>query len=227
MFISTIILVYNREFFTAIFIDRSLEAETFDLTYVYLFFVSLNFVFMGILQNLYGAVSGMAKTKYVMFFGIMRLWILRIPMILIGKNFFGMDEQVVWHAMYLSNIIVNAVGLVILYRLLFVQNTPKDPKVKNIINNVVDSVRGRNVTSVYIHGDCLFDEVCVEPTVNLVFDTDKDQELINDIARRVDAVEVDQTDVNVFVKTNTGYHLMLNFDHEYQENSDSVSIYKK
>jgi len=78
----------------------------------FLYMIILALPLMGIFQSLIGLYQGTGHTKFSSVMMIGRLWVLRIPMILLMKNFTGFAERSVWYAIILSNIVICAVGLV-------------------------------------------------------------------------------------------------------------------
>lgn len=67
---------------------------------------------MGIFQTLIGIFQGTGHTKFSSMLMIGRLWVLRIPMILLFKNFTSFEEKSVWYSIILSNIVVCIVGII-------------------------------------------------------------------------------------------------------------------
>lgn len=89
------------------------ENETIKLAVTYMLFVGLNIPLMGIFQNFNGVFVGAGKSNYTFIMSMTRLWGIRIPMILIFKNFTNLGSSGIWYAMVLSNIIVCILGLCI------------------------------------------------------------------------------------------------------------------
>jgi len=76
-----------------------------------LFLVALAFPFMGIIQVIIGAYQGAGHTFYSMFFGLFRLWALRVPLVFALGFGFGMGARGVWFAMLVSNLATAGVSL--------------------------------------------------------------------------------------------------------------------
>ena len=66
--------------------------------------VALAFPFMGIIQVIVGAYQGAGHTFYSMFFGLFRLWALRVPLVYVLGFAVGMGASGVWWAMLASNL---------------------------------------------------------------------------------------------------------------------------
>ena len=78
----------------------------------FLYIITLALPLMGIFQSLIGLYQGTGHTKFSSFMMIGRLWLLRIPMILLMKNFTNFEEKSVWYAIILSNIVICTVGII-------------------------------------------------------------------------------------------------------------------
>ncbi|WP_425448649.1 MATE family efflux transporter [Dethiothermospora halolimnae] len=65
---------------------------------------------MGFFQIFVGTFQGSGHTKMAMVMMAGRLWLLRIPLILIFKNFTDLGTRSVWYAMILSNFIICLIG---------------------------------------------------------------------------------------------------------------------
>lgn len=84
-----------------------IEQGTFFL-YIIIFALPL----MGIFQSLIGLFQGTGHTKFSSALMIGRLWVLRLPMILIMKDFTSLEEKSVWYAIILSNIVICTIGFI-------------------------------------------------------------------------------------------------------------------
>jgi len=73
--------------------------------------VALAFPFMGIIQVIMGAYQGSGHTRYSMFFGLFRLWALRVPLVFLLAFAVGMGASGVWWAMFGSNLATAGVAL--------------------------------------------------------------------------------------------------------------------
>jgi len=96
-----------REIIVKIFLN---EKETINLAVTYMFFVVINIPLMGIFQNFNGVFVGSGKSIYSFIMSMTRLWGIRIPMILIFKNYTNFGSSGIWYAMVLSNLIVCVLG---------------------------------------------------------------------------------------------------------------------
>jgi len=76
-----------------------------------LFLVAFAFPFMGIIQVIIGVYQGSGHTVYSMFFGLFRLWALRVPLVYLLAFTFSLGASGVWWAMFVSNAATAGVGL--------------------------------------------------------------------------------------------------------------------
>jgi putative MATE family efflux protein len=76
-----------------------------------LFLLALTFPFMGIIQVIMGTYQGAGHTFYSMFFGLFRLWALRVPLVFVLGFAFHMGASGVWWAMLASNLATAGVSL--------------------------------------------------------------------------------------------------------------------
>ncbi|WP_353095409.1 MATE family efflux transporter [Tissierella praeacuta] len=86
------------------------DLSVIDLALVYLFYTSLSMPLMGIFSVLQGLFQGSGNTKYSMAMEIGRLWFVRLPMILLFKNFTNWGPTGIWFSMSFSNLIVCLYG---------------------------------------------------------------------------------------------------------------------
>lgn len=110
MLIGGLILINFSEGVVEIF---SNEPEVISQGTDYLKLIAASLSLMGIFHVLIGTFQGSGHTIYAMIISLGRLWLLRIPMILLFKNYTNWGSCGVWYAMILSNFIICCVGLVI------------------------------------------------------------------------------------------------------------------
>ncbi|MCT4663058.1 MAG: MATE family efflux transporter [Tissierellales bacterium] len=81
-----------------------------DLSTNYLHWISAGLPLMGFFQILIGVFQGSGHTKSAMIITMGRLWLVRIPLIILFKTFTAWESNGVWYAMVLSNAIICIVG---------------------------------------------------------------------------------------------------------------------
>lgn len=110
MIICLLFLLPMRGYIVDIFLDKE---QSISLAKEYMIFVGLSIPFMGILQNLLGVFQGSGKTIFVLVLTLSRLWLLRIPMIVLFGEYTNFGSSGIWYAMVISNIIINVIGYII------------------------------------------------------------------------------------------------------------------
>ncbi len=79
----------------------------------YLRYISYSMPLMGIFSVLQGVFQGSGHTKYSMAMAIGRLWFIRIPLILIFKNFTNWGPNGIWFSMSFSNLLICVYGMLV------------------------------------------------------------------------------------------------------------------
>ncbi|MFA5525004.1 MAG: MATE family efflux transporter [Tissierellales bacterium] len=82
----------------------------------YLRYVSLSMPLMGMFSVFQGIFQGSGHTKYSMAMEVGRLWLVRLPMIMLFKHFTNIGPEGIWFSMSFSNLIVCLYGLAIYKR---------------------------------------------------------------------------------------------------------------
>lgn len=89
------------------------DPEVHRLGTAYLQLISLSLPLVGIFQVFIGTFQGSGHTISAMLLMAGRLWGLRIPLILLFKNFTNWGSTAIWYAMVLSNLIICLAGYVV------------------------------------------------------------------------------------------------------------------
>lgn len=118
------LLIFDSEIIN-FFIQSEDDPSVIQLGLTYLGYISLSMPLMGMFSVFTGLFQGSGHTKYSMAMEIGRLWLVRIPMILIFKRFTDMGSTGIWFSMSFSNLIVCIYGY-IMYR----KNTWQEKVVK-------------------------------------------------------------------------------------------------
>ena len=92
------------------FIKSKDDPQVISEGITYLRYISYSQPLMGLFSVFQGLFQGSGKTKYSMIMEIGRLWIVRIPMILMFKNLTNMGSSGIWFSMSFSNLIVCLYG---------------------------------------------------------------------------------------------------------------------
>ena len=106
---SLLLFIYNTPiiyFFVKSRDDQQVIIESIE----YLKYISLFMPLMGVFSILKGVFEGTGHTKYSMHMEIGRLWLVRLPMILLLKYFTTIDSRGIWFSMGISNLIICIYG---------------------------------------------------------------------------------------------------------------------
>ncbi len=108
LFTAAVVVLFLREHLIGFFLP---DPEVIAVGSEMFFFVSLAFPFMGVIQVVMGAYQGAGHTFYSMFFGLFRLWALRVPLVYVLGFVVGMGASGVWWAMLGSNLATAVVSI--------------------------------------------------------------------------------------------------------------------
>ncbi|MCH4889916.1 MATE family efflux transporter [Acidaminobacter sp. JC074] len=97
---------------------------------VYLKLIIATIPLMAAFSVLNGTFIGSGHTGLSLFISAGRLWLLRIPLIVIFKNFTNLGTNSVWYAMILSNLIICLIGYAIYKTGTWETKIVKEPRVK-------------------------------------------------------------------------------------------------
>lgn len=85
-----------------------------NYTIDYLKLVAITVIPWGVFQTLTGVFQGAGFTKTAMTISLIRLWVLRIPLLILLKTIPGVEEFSIWYSMLISNTLT-AIASAILY----------------------------------------------------------------------------------------------------------------
>jgi putative MATE family efflux protein len=114
MFVGGLILLPLRNYVGQIFLEPG--TESWNVANQYMFFLFTSLPLMGILQVFMGAYQGAGYTRFSLILSTIRLWGLRIPLILLFRDIIKLDSVGIMYAMVISNYGADILGL-ILYKL--------------------------------------------------------------------------------------------------------------
>lgn len=110
------------------FMQADDDPSVIQLGLTYLGYISLSMPLMGIFSVFKGLFQGSGHTKYSMAMEIGRLWLIRIPMILLFKNFTDLGSTGIWFSMSFSNLIICIYGYIIYRKNTWQQKVVKTKK---------------------------------------------------------------------------------------------------
>lgn len=102
-----LILLPFREWLVSLLTNDPL---TQSFATVYVFWTLLTQPLMALFQNYLGIFNGAGNTRYAMVLSSARLWVIRLPLLLIFKLFTDIGSSGIWYAMMLSNFLILLVG---------------------------------------------------------------------------------------------------------------------
>ena len=104
-----LLLVFDNQIIN-FFIKAEENPEVISQGITYLKYIAYSMPLMGIFSILQGIFQGSGHTKYSMAMEIGRLWIVRIPLILMVKHLTTAGETGIWFSMSFSNLLVCIFG---------------------------------------------------------------------------------------------------------------------
>jgi putative MATE family efflux protein len=108
--IGCIILIWKNNEIVDFFIRSNDDNVVITEAITYLKYISFSMPLMGILSVFQGIFQGAGHTKYSMSMDIGRLWLVRLPMILLFKYFTTVGSKGIWISMSSSNLIICLYG---------------------------------------------------------------------------------------------------------------------
>jgi Na+-driven multidrug efflux pump len=108
-----LLMFFFREPIVNFFIQSKDDPDVITQGVVYLSWIAFTTPLMGMFSVFQGVFQGSGHTKYSMAMEIGRLWFVRIPLILLFKNFTDIGPTGIWFSMVFSNLLVVVFGLYI------------------------------------------------------------------------------------------------------------------
>ncbi|WP_426349975.1 MATE family efflux transporter [Alloiococcus sp. CFN-8] len=105
-------LIWDREIIE-FFMQSGDDGGVVQEGITFLQFIAYSAPLMGIFSIFQGIFQGSGHTKYSMAMDVGRLWLIRIPMILIFKYFTSIGSEGIWFSMSFSNLITCIYGFII------------------------------------------------------------------------------------------------------------------
>jgi Na+-driven multidrug efflux pump len=103
------LLIFNERLVN-FFIQSKDDPEVIRQGITYMAYVAFTMPLMGMFSVFQGVFQGSGHTRYSMAMEVGRLWLVRIPMILLFKNYTQLGSSGIWIAMSASNLIVDIYG---------------------------------------------------------------------------------------------------------------------
>lgn len=112
-----IIFMFLRRPLVSIFLKE--DPEAIELAVQYMIFVLFSIPLMAIFQTFIGTFNGNGRTGYTFMISITRLWILRIPLVLLFTYVTKIGAAGIWTAMTISNLLIVIPGIILYKKLKF------------------------------------------------------------------------------------------------------------
>jgi putative MATE family efflux protein len=100
-----------RSALIGIFLKGNPEALT--LSVEYMFFILTGLPLMSIFQVYMGAYQGSGETKFSLIMAVIRLWLMRIPMVYFFKEVLLLPNSTIWYTMIFSNFGAAYIGIIL------------------------------------------------------------------------------------------------------------------
>lgn len=127
MAVGSLGIMVIREPLAALFLGD--DAVALKLTVDYMFFILLGLPLMAVFQTFIGTYNGTGNTHYTFIISVARLWVIRIPLVLLmGWLLPTRGSRVIWEAMLISNILITIVGYLLYTRIDFQPKVPVEKK---------------------------------------------------------------------------------------------------
>lgn len=113
---SAIIILLFKDQLLSIFIKDRSDIELWRQASEYMYFSAIITFFMGYFSAINGFFQGVGKTKLTMYLSLARLWVLRLPLIMILKKLTDFGSTGIWISMLVSNGLTVLIGFIIYKR---------------------------------------------------------------------------------------------------------------
>ena len=128
MTIGSLIGLMIRRPMALLFFDAADPA--LELSVQYMFYLFAGLPLMAVFQAFIGVYNGTGRTIFTFWIGIIRLWLIRIPLIILFGRFTDWGSGGIWWAMLFSNFIIVFVGLTFFKFIKFDPKIDIEPQLK-------------------------------------------------------------------------------------------------
>lgn len=126
MSIGSIIGLFVREPMAKWFLDPSDPAYSLSVTYMFYLFIGLPL--MAVFQSFIGVFNGTGRTIFTFLIGVTRLWVIRIPLLVLFTYLTTLGSSGIWYAMLISNFVMIFVGSLFMKFISFKPKIDLDPQ---------------------------------------------------------------------------------------------------
>jgi len=108
MTIGALLIIPFRFFLVGLF---NSDPTTLALAGEYTFYLHIGLPLMAVFQTYLSTFQGSGETKFGFAMAVIRLWIFRLPLVLLSMNFTELGPAGVWYAILISNVLIIFVGM--------------------------------------------------------------------------------------------------------------------
>ncbi|MDT8336764.1 MAG: MATE family efflux transporter [Candidatus Izemoplasmatales bacterium] len=101
------------------------DPDTIQHAITYVFYIGIGLPLMALFQNYLSAFQGSGETKKSFVLAIARLWVFRLPMILLANKYTDLGPMGIWYAMLASNVLAAFLGAYLYSKVKFLPKTRK------------------------------------------------------------------------------------------------------
>lgn len=123
MSVGSLVIIFFRAPLAGLFLGD--DPVALALAIDYMFFILLGLPLMAVFQTFIGTYNGTGNTHYTFILSVTRLWVIRLPLVVLMGYFWpNRGSQVIWEAMLISNLLIAVLGFILYLRIDF------KPKIK-------------------------------------------------------------------------------------------------
>ncbi|HRX92393.1 MAG TPA: MATE family efflux transporter [Candidatus Izemoplasmatales bacterium] len=124
MSVGAMLIIPFRTFLVSLF---NHDPDTIAQAAEYTFYINVGLPLMAIFQTYLSTFQGSGETKFAFLMAVIRLWVIRLPLILVVINFTDLGPAGIWYSMLISNIIIVFVGMFLYSRVRFMPKIRINP----------------------------------------------------------------------------------------------------
>ncbi len=118
MTLGSFLILLIRQPLAALFLAD--DPVALQLTVDYMFFILIGLPLMAVFQTFIGTYNGSGNTHFTFILSVTRLWLIRIPLVLLMAHLFPTrGSQIIWEAVLISNILIAIIGFMLYLRIDF------------------------------------------------------------------------------------------------------------
>lgn len=113
--LASALIMFFPDQILSIFIKSSADLDLWTQAREYLNYTAFIIFFMGLFAAFNGFFQASGRTKYSMYMTVGRLWVIRLPIIYLFKEFTDLGSSGIWISMLISNMLIVFYGYYIYY----------------------------------------------------------------------------------------------------------------